>query len=207
MYLVAGDFLLHVVLEEIPEALLVPICQTTHAVFELLLVEDVAHAQATPRHLGAIRWADALLRGADQPATELDLLQPINHLMHIEHDLRAIADEDPPLGIQPLLVQGLELLEETRHVNHTPGPNNIDAPRVHQPRRQNMKVVGNAVGNDGVPRVVAALCAAAQLRLVSEDISEFSFSLVAPLGAEHDGDGHREDENVGGELGRAGGGL
>lgn len=79
-------------------------------------------------------------------------------------------------------------------------PDDIGAPGVHQSGRQDVKVVRDAVDDDGVAGIVTALGAATQLRLVSEDIGELSFALVAPLGAEHDGDGHRgKTKNVGGE--------
>lgn len=103
-YLVFLNLLLDVVLQQVAKPLLVPVCQPPHSLLELLLVEDVAHAQPTSRHLRAVRWADALLRCADQPASELYLFQPIDQLMHIEHDLRPIAYEDPAFCVQPLLL-------------------------------------------------------------------------------------------------------
>lgn len=66
----------------------------------------------------------------------------------------------------------------------------VEAGRVDEARRQDVEVVGDAIGDDGVAGVVAALGAAAQLRVVGEDVDEFAFAFVAPLGAEHDGDGH-----------------
>jgi hypothetical protein len=56
-YLVPGNLLLNIVLEQISKALLVAICDTAELLLEDLLVEQVAHAQTAPGHLGAVCWA------------------------------------------------------------------------------------------------------------------------------------------------------
>ena len=56
-YLVPGNLLLNIVLEQIAKALLVAICNTAKLLLEDFLVEQVAHAQTAPGHLGAVCWA------------------------------------------------------------------------------------------------------------------------------------------------------
>ena len=110
--------------------------------------------------------------------------------MHIEHDVGPIRDVDPALRVQTLLIQLLQLVEERRHMDDASATDDVYTVRVHESRGQDVEVVGDVAHDDGVARVVATLGTAAQLRLVSEDVGELAFSLVAPLGAEHDGDGH-----------------
>ena len=49
-----------------------------------------------------------------------------------------------------------------------------------------MKVVSLAIGYDCMAGIVASLGAGAQLSSATEDIDEFSFALIAPLGAKND---------------------
>ena len=125
-------------------------------------------------------------------ATQLHLLEAVDHLVHVKHDMGAVRDEDAAIGVQAVLLERLELLEETRDVDDTATANDIDTAGVDEAAGQNVKVVGNAVGDNGVACVVTALGAAADLRLVGEDVGELALAFVTPLGAEDDGDGHRE---------------
>lgn len=99
----------------------------------------------------------------------------------------AVRDEDAAIGVQAVLLERLELLEETRDVDDTATANDIDTAGVDEAAGQNVKVVGNAVGDNGVACVVTALGAAADLRLVGEDVGELALAFVTPLGAEDDG--------------------
>ena len=53
-----------------------------------------------------------------------------------------------------------------------------------------MEVVRNTIGDDCVTGIVTALGAAADLRLMGEDVGELALAFVAPLGAEDNCDGH-----------------
>ena len=52
-----------------------------------------------------------------------------------------------------------------------------------------MEIVRDAVSDDGVAGVVASLGTRAQRGLRTEDVNEFAFAFIAPLGSENDG-GH-----------------
>lgn len=189
-HLVSADLVFDVVLQQVAEALLVAGGQASQAGFELGLVEDVAHAHAAAGHLGAVGWADALLGGADEGAGQLALLEPVDQLVHVEDDMGAVADVDAGVGGQALCVEGGELVEEAGHMHDAAAADEVDAGRVDEARGQDVEVVGDAVDDDGVAGVVAALGAAAQPGRVGEDVGELALAFVAPLGAEDDGDGH-----------------
>jgi hypothetical protein len=214
MYLELRNLLIHIVLEQIAEPLLVSHSQSPELLLEDLLVEKVAHTETTPGHLGAVRWTNSLpcgayfLESALQPSqfhssmmmltnvasTEFHLFQAIHQLMHIEDNMSPIRDVYPSLGIQPMLLQRLQFLEEAGHMNDTATSNDIDASRVHKAAGENVKVVGDAVCDNRVPGIVTALGATAYLRFVGEDIGELALAFVAPLSAEDNGDGHAEEK-------------
>lgn len=89
-----------------------------------------------------------------------------------------------------MLLEGLQFLEEARDVDDAAAADNIDAAGVDEARGQDVEVIGDAVGNDGVSSIVTALGAAADLGFVGEDVGELALAFVAPLGAEDNGDGH-----------------
>jgi hypothetical protein len=221
-HLVSLDLSLCIVLQQVSEALLEAHDQPVELLLEDLLVKEVAHAQTAAGHLGAVGWADALLGGAckmsaagrllrswrvrtNEALAELYLLEAIDLLVHVEHDMRAVGDVDAALGLEPMLLQRLELLEEARHVDDAAAADDVDAVGVDEARGQDVEVVRDAVGDNGVARVVTALGTAADLRFVCEDVGELALAFVAPLGAEDNSDGHvRRDEGRDGSSGGRG---
>jgi hypothetical protein len=49
-----------------------------------------------------------------------------------------------------------------------------------------MEIITDTVDDDGVSSVISARASCADLDLLTEDVDEFSFSLVAPLSSQHD---------------------
>jgi hypothetical protein len=125
-----------------------------------------------------------------EASSKFHFLESIHKLMDIEDYLRTVGYEYPSFRLEALLVQLLQFLEERRDMYHTSTTDDIYAARVHKTGREDMKVVGDTIRDDGVAGIIAALSATAELRIVGEDISKLSFAFVAPLGAEDDGDGH-----------------
>jgi hypothetical protein len=119
---------------------------------------------------------------------QLHFLQTIHHLVDVEYHMRSIRDEYPALGVQAMLLQRLEFLEEGRNVHNAAAADDVHARGVDEAGREDVEVIGDAVRDDGVSSIITTLGAAAQLRVVSEDIDELAFAFVAPLGAEYNGD-------------------
>lgn len=108
--------------------------------------------------------------------------------MQIKDHLSAVAQEETLAHtLQALLFQVVQLLEEGRHMYHDAGSDQVHAAGIDQARRQQMEVVGLAVGDDGMAGIVAALGSRAQLGLGTENVDELSLAFVTPLGADHDG--------------------
>lgn len=188
--LVADDLVLDVVLQQVSEPLLVAVGEAAQLGSKLLVVEDVAYPHTAASHLGAVGWANALLGGADEARAQLNLLQAIDHLVQVENDMGAVADEDALARVEAVLLKSVELLEERGDVDDASGANEIDALGVDQAGGQDVEVVGDTIGNDGVASIVAALGATAERGLGAEDVDELALALVTPLRATDDGGGH-----------------
>lgn len=119
-------------------------------------------------------------------STKLNLLETIHQLVNIEDNVRSVRDVDPVRGVEAVLVERLQLLEEAGHVDDAAAANDVDAAGVDETRGEDVEVVCDTIGDDGVPGVVTTLSAAAQLRFVGEDVGKLAFAFVAPLGAEDD---------------------
>jgi hypothetical protein len=117
-------------------------------------------------------------------STKLNLLKTIHQLVNIEDDMRSVRNVYPVLGVEPVLIERLQFLEEAGHVDNAAAADNVDAAGVDEARGEDVKVVGDTIGDDGVSGVVTTLSAAAQLRFVGEDVGELALAFVAPLGAE-----------------------
>lgn len=97
--------------------------------------------------------------------------------------MRSIRDEYAALGLQSMFLQALQFLEEGWDVDNTPAADEIDTRGIYQAGREDVEIVRDAVRDNGVARVVAALGATAELLVVGEDVDEFAFAFIAPLGA------------------------
>lgn len=192
--LVTRDLILDVVLQQVSEPLVVAVGEAAELFGQLLLVEEIAHADAAASHLGAVGWADALPGGADEARAQFYLLQAIDHLVEIEDDVGAVADENALLGVEAMLLESLELLEERGDVDDTAGADEVDALRVDETGGQDVEVVGDTVGDDGVTSVVTALGAAADLGLGAEDVDKLALALITPLRTANNGGGHGGDQ-------------
>jgi hypothetical protein len=139
--------------------------------------------------------------GTNESLAELHLLEAVDLLMDVKDDMRPVGNVYAALGAETMLLQRLEFLEEARHVHNTAATNDVYAVWIDEARGEDMEVVCDAVGDDGVAGIVTTLRAAADLRFVGEDVGELALAFVAPLGAEDNSDGH---VRRGGGRGRAG---
>lgn len=84
----------------------------------------------------------------------------------------------------------IQLLKHARDIDDQPAPNKRHTLRVDQPTRQRVEGVtsllsrGFVPDDDGMPSIVPTGRTTAEVGLGSEDIGEFAFSFVTPLGTE-----------------------
>jgi hypothetical protein len=62
--------------------------------------------------------------------------------------------------------------------------------RIQDSRRHKLKGEGFIVNDDSVPRIVAALVANDHIHVTSQEVGQFAFAFVTPLGSDYDGCGH-----------------
>lgn len=114
-YLVADNLAFGIVLE-VSVALEAPLDDLAELGSKGLVVEQVVYTQARARGLARVRRTDALLGGAnaalyetytkirkcgDSPrSSELDLLQSVNNLVEIKHEMSTIGDEQASGAVQ-----------------------------------------------------------------------------------------------------------
>lgn len=162
-----------------------------------LPAEQHIHRHTASRNLIRITWANSLAGSPNlasssiNPATRV-LDNTIDRNLHIKADMCAIRDEDALLDtVQALHAQRFQLREERRDMHDAAGANQVLAVGIDQAGREDVEVVGDAVGDNGVAGIVATGGATAECALLREDVDELAFAFVTPLGAEDDGGRHR----------------
>lgn len=100
------------------------------------LVEDLAHADAGARALGRVSWSNTALGGADGALAEGGLLHAVDDLVQAEDDVGAAADLDAAGRVEPLALDGLELLEEARDVHDAARADEVLGARAQQAARK-----------------------------------------------------------------------
>ncbi|KAI3478079.1 hypothetical protein L1887_60010 [Cichorium endivia] len=187
---VACDLALGVVLK-VPVTLEAALDELAELGGEELLVVEVVDTQTGARRLGRVGRTDALLGGADAATAELDLLEAVDNLVEVEHEVSSVRDEETAVAVEALLLDVVQLGEERRHVHHHARADESGTTRVDETRGEQVEVELGLdavdVGDDGVAGVVAAGAACADVHLAAEHIGELAFTLIAPLGSEQDG--------------------
>ena len=85
-----------------------------------------------------------------------------------------------------LLLQRGDLIEQGLRIEHHAVADDRQFPGPHHARGQQRKLIGDAVDDQRVAGIVAALEADDDIGLLGQPIDDLAFALVAPLGADHD---------------------
>ena len=89
-----------------------------------------------------------------------------------------------------LLAQACDFTRERHGINDHAIADDTHFSRPQNATRDQMQHIFFPGDDDGVPRVVATLRADDEVRLLGEEINDFAFAFVAPLGADQDRVGH-----------------
>ena len=82
-----------------------------------LRVVEVVNTQTGARGLGRVGRTDALLGGANAAASQLDLLESVDDLVEVEHEVGSVRNEEATVAVQTLLFERVELGEERRNMD------------------------------------------------------------------------------------------
>ena len=155
-------------------------------------VHQVCHAQSHACDFVAVSRADAPLGGADLATAFGQFTRFVQLPVVGQHQMGGITDHqvlrrhDNAFGAQPF-----DLSRHGHRIQHHPVANHAEGSGPQNPRGNEVQHVFCATHDDGVSSVVAALTAYDDLSVVGEEIDDFSFAFVAPLGADENGIGHK----------------
>jgi hypothetical protein len=139
-----------------------------------------------PADLVAIARADPPSRRPDVVGLKHRLLrQPLLGQMIGKNDVRAVADMKPSRQVHPHAFECLDLLEQSRRVNHHAVADHAIGPRPTNPRRYQRQLVRHAVNHDGVPGIGPALVPHHHIVLIAKQIDDLPLRLVTPLQTNH----------------------
>ncbi len=158
---------------------------------ENLLIVEVPHADAAPRHLVLIGGAYAAPGGADL-ALALTLFPRLIQLPMIGHDkvgqrgyLEGVATDG-----NPLIGKILNLLDQGRRVQHHPVADGAHLAGTQNSRWDEMQHILLPLDHQGMPGVMSALKPHDAVGGLSQQIDNLPFSLITPLGSHHNDVGH-----------------
>ncbi len=166
-----------------------------HGACERFELEHLAGADPDPPRLVGVGRPDALQRRADLVVAAHGLGDRVVGLVPREDQVGAarhpqIATRDAPR------LEHVDLVEQGRQIDdHTVGDHRYDVLVQHTARHE-LEGVTLVADDDGVPGVVPALVAHDVRVLLGEQVDDLRLALVAPLGADDDGDGHSRNGTV-----------
>lgn len=154
----ALDLGIDVVYESVPESLLVPGGKIPQSAFEEFGMEHLAHGDTAPRGRRGIARTDTTFRGSDGVGAQLNLLGLVDGAVEVEVDVASVRNEDALVNVlQALLLNGLEFREECRHMDDNTGADQVEAVGVQEAGGKKVKIVVDAVRDDGVAGIVTSL--------------------------------------------------
>ena len=149
----------------------------------------VTGADADTAGLVGVRRADALQGGTDLVVAAHRLGDRIVRLMPREDEVSTTRHLQLRARIATRF-EHVDFGEQRRQIDDHPVGDHRDHMVVQNPRGDELKGVFLTVDDHRVPGVVPALVADDERVLLREQIDDFGFAFIAPLGSDDDGDGH-----------------
>src|SRR5438105_14436412 len=110
----------------------------------------------------------------------------VHELVIRKHEMRAIADVQPPFDIDAIADETVDLGEERIGVEHHTVTDRAAHAGVKDAARNLVEHEGRVAGVNGMPGVGTALVADHPVRALGEDVDQLSLPFVAPLRANDD---------------------
>ena len=148
---------------------------------------EVHEADRAAPDLVLVGGADPALRRADfRPAARRLLAMRVEFAMQRKNERRVFRDlEIHRRDGDALLPQAIDLADEEMRIDDDAIANDREFSRPHDAGRQQRELVGDAVDDERMAGVVAALKAHDDIRLQRQPVDDLALALVAPLGANH----------------------
>jgi hypothetical protein len=145
--------------------------------------QQVARAQAAPRHLVFVRGSDAAQGGPDLARPARGLRHLLQQLVVRQDEVRAVGDDEVVVHRHAADAQLRHLLLELPGVDHHPRPDDAQDAGVEDAAGNEAQDEALVADDHRVAGVVAAVVARHHLHLLGEQVDDLAFALVAPLGA------------------------
>ena len=147
---------------------------------ELVLIDEVADADADAVVAVHVAGADAAVRRADLVLAARLVADAVHEAVIREHDMRAVADADAG-EVDAARRERVHLLEHDLRVEGDAVADDAVRALEQDARRHEAQLVCFIIDDDGMAGVAAALVAHDRLSLLGEIVDDLALSLVAPL--------------------------
>ena len=153
--------------------------------FEGAGVGQIADADAAARDFVFVGRPDAARRGADLAFAAPGFGQQVQIAVIRKDEMRLVADKQAIADVDPVLGELVDLRKERLRVHDDAVADDARDPGVKNAGGNQAEDEFRAVHVDRVAGIVSALIPRDDVELRREQIDDFSFAFVAPLGAEH----------------------
>ncbi len=155
------------------------------------LVKQVGDAQAAAVDLVGIGRADAALGGADLLVAEGEFAGDVEFLVEGQHHVRPVGDEQlfgRDRDAERLVA--LDFRHQADGIDDDAVADDVDFAVPENAGGEQVEDVADALGDDGVAGVVAALAADDDVGAFGQVIDNLAFAFISPLETYDDGVGH-----------------
>jgi hypothetical protein len=149
-------------------------------------MEQVADTNRATRHLVFVGRADALAGGADLGFAAGELARLVEHRVHRQHQRRGFGDLQAVAHGGAGGLHLLDFLDEVGQRQHHAVADQAGDVRTHNAARNQVQRGLDAVDDERVTGVVAALEADHGLCTIGEQVDDLALSFVTPLSADDD---------------------
>src|SRR5262249_49281491 len=146
-------------------------------------IDQIDDAQTGSGCFVAVGGADAAFGGADFVFAFEKFALGVKFPMIGKNEMGRFAVKKIAVDFDAVLVEALDFLDETDGVDDHAVADDANLFFAQDSRRDEVQDVFLAVDMNGVAGVIAALGAYDDVRVFGEDVNNFAFSFVAPLGA------------------------
>ncbi len=153
-------------------------------------VGEVVPAQAATGRLVAVGRADALAGGAEVVLAARLLVEAVKDFVEGQDDVGAVADEEPPGGLDAAALQPRDFGAGLDRVKHHAVADDRHRVLAEDAAGDEVEFENVVPHHHGVPGVAAALAAHHDVRFLTEGVHDFAFALVAPLHSQDCADAH-----------------
>src|SRR5581483_194347 len=154
--------------------------------FKQIEIQQISHAESPATHLIFVGRTNTARGGANLYATGCILRGELDHPVIGKNHVGTIAYEEIAVHLHPGLSQSANFFQEGHGIKHDAITDHTTAARTENATRHELQNEFLAVDDDGMPGIVSAGITRDYGELFREDVDNFPFAFIAPLGAYDD---------------------